>query len=81
MTGYRPVAVTAALFAILGATGGLAAIRGRGAVEMGSLHFTGASGVIATALLFAAIGAALGLIVVILMRALSNAARGDRRKR
>lgn len=81
MTGLKPVTVTAAIFAGLGALGGLAAINGRGAVEMGPLHLTGLAGISATALLFALIGASLGLVVMILMRTLALAARGDRRKR
>lgn len=81
MSRFKPVKITALVFAAFGALAGLAAINGRGAVEMGAVHFSGLNGIAAMMVLFALIGAALGLIIMILMRALSLAARGDRRKR
>lgn len=63
----------------LGALAGLAAIRGRGAVELGTLRLEGFAGIAAVSLILALMGLMLGLTFWLIMRALHAAAKGDRR--
>jgi hypothetical protein len=63
----------------LGALAGLAAIRGRGAVELGALHLEGLAGIAAVSVILALMGLLLGLTFWLIMRALHAATKGDRR--
>jgi len=65
--------------AALGALAGLAAIRGRGAVELGALRLEGMAGIAAVSAILALMGLMLGLTFWLIMRALENAANGDKR--
>jgi len=65
--------------AALGALAGLAAIRGRGAVEFGSVRLEGMAGIAAVSFILALMGLMLGLTFWLIMRALHAAAKGDRR--
>lgn len=65
--------------AALGALAGLAAIRGRGAVELGAVRLEGLAGIAAVSAILALMGLMLGLTFWLIMRALENAANGDRR--
>jgi len=64
----------------LGALAGLAALRGRGAVEFGTLHLEGLAGIAAVSVVLALMGLLLGLTFWLIMRALAAAAKGDRRR-
>ncbi|WP_417433528.1 hypothetical protein [Hoeflea sp.] len=83
MTGIRrlPRAVVLPVIggAALGALAGLAAIRGRGAVEFGSVRLEGMAGIAAVSFILALMGLMLGLTFWLIMRALHAAAKGDRR--
>ena len=63
----------------LGALAGLAAIRGRGAVELGAVRLEGLAGILAVSAILALMGLMLGLTFWLIMRALHNAANGDKR--
>ncbi|AKI00788.1 hypothetical protein IMCC20628_02084 [Hoeflea sp. IMCC20628] len=65
--------------AALGALAGLAAIRGRGAVEFGSVRLEGVAGILALSAILALMGLMLGLTFWLIMRALGDAANGDKR--
>lgn len=65
--------------AALGALAGLAAIRGRGAVELGAVRLEGLAGILAVSAILALMGLMLGLTFWLIMRALESAADGDRR--
>tara|TARA_R110002012_G_scaffold77840_4_gene198406 strand:- start:78711 stop:78962 length:252 start_codon:yes stop_codon:yes gene_type:complete len=65
--------------AALGALAGLAAIRGRGAVELGAVRLEGLAGILAVSAILALMGLMLGLTFWLIMRALHSAADGDRR--
>jgi hypothetical protein len=65
--------------AALGALAGLAAIRGRGAVEFGSVRLEGIAGILSLSAILALMGLMLGLTFWLIMRALGDAANGDRR--
>lgn len=65
--------------AALGALAGLAALRGRGAVELGTLRLEGLAGIAAVSAILALMGLMLGLTFWLIMRALHNAAKGDKR--
>ena len=65
--------------AALGALAGLAAIRGRGAVELGAVRLEGFTGILAVSAILALMGLMLGLTFWLIMRALHSAADGDRR--
>ena len=84
MTGARRLPRIVALPVIggagLGALAGFAAIRGRGAVEFGTLHLEGAAGIAAVSAVLALMGLLLGLTFWLIMRALDAAAKGDRRR-
>ncbi|SOE18746.1 hypothetical protein SAMN05877838_3684 [Hoeflea halophila] len=64
--------------AVLGALGGLAALSGRGAVELGAVRLEGLAGILAVSVILALMGLMLGLTFWLIMRALENAANGDR---
>jgi len=66
--------------AALGALAGLAAIRGRGAVELGSVRLEGMTGIVTLSAILALMGLMLGLTFWLIMRALSAAANGDKRR-
>lgn len=76
----RIVVLPVILGAGLGALAGLAAIRGRGAVEFGALRLEGFSGIAAVSLILALMGLMLGLTFWLIMRALAAAAKGDGRR-
>jgi hypothetical protein len=63
----------------LGAVAGLTAIRGRGAVEFGTVRLEGMAGIAAVSAILALMGLMLGLTFWLIMRALHAAANGDRR--
>ena len=65
--------------AALGVLAGLAAIRGRGAVEIGAVQLEGIAGIAAVSAILALMGLMLGLTFWLIMRALHAAANGDRR--
>jgi len=65
--------------AALGALAGMAAIRGRGAVEFGSVRLEGMTGILSLSAILALMGLMLGLTFWLIMRALGDAANGDRR--
>ena len=75
----RIVIVPALGGAGLGALAGLAAIRGRGAVEFGQVRLDGIAGIAAVSAILALMGLMLGLTFWLIMRALHAAANGDRR--
>ncbi|MDF1608928.1 hypothetical protein PZ897_12140 [Hoeflea sp. YIM 152468] len=64
----------------LGAVAGLAAIRGRGAVEFGSVRLEGLAGIVSLSAILALMGLMLGLTFWLIMRALGAAAQGDKRR-
>jgi len=64
--------------AALGALAGLAAIRGRGAVEFGSVRLEGMAGIVSVSAILALMGLLLGLTFWLIMRALHAAANGGR---
>ncbi|MCY0095028.1 hypothetical protein [Hoeflea ulvae] len=66
--------------AVLGALAGLAAIRGRGAVEFGAVRLEGMTGIISLSAILALMGLLLGLTFWLIMRALGDAAKGDKRR-
>ncbi|MEM5473007.1 hypothetical protein WNZ14_14840 [Hoeflea sp. AS60] len=66
--------------AILGALAGLAALNGRGAVEFGAVRLEGLAGITAVSAILALMGLLLGLTFWLIMRALDDAAKGDRRR-
>jgi len=63
--------------AALGGLAGLAAIRGRGAVELGTVQLEGIGGIAAVSAILALMGLMLGLTFWLIMRALHAAANGD----
>ncbi|GAB5460962.1 hypothetical protein [Hoeflea alexandrii] len=63
----------------LGAVAGIAALRGRGAVEFGTVQLEGVAGIAAVSAILALMGLLLGLTFWLIMRALHAAANGDRR--
>jgi len=65
--------------AVFGALAGLAAIRGRGAVEFGAVRLEGMTGIISLSAILALMGLLLGLTFWLIMRALHNVANGDKR--
>lgn len=65
--------------AALGGLAGLAAIRARGAVELGAVQLEGIAGIAAVSAILALMGLMLGLTFWLIMRALHAAANGDRR--
>ena len=65
--------------AALGALAGLAAIRGRGAVELGAVRLEGLAGILAVSAILALMGLMLGLTFWLIMRALHAAANGGKR--
>lgn len=62
----------------LGALAGLAALQGRGSVELGAVRIEGWAGVLTVSAILALMGLMLGLILMLIMRALSAAANGDK---
>ena len=64
--------------AFLGALGGWAALVGRGAVELGVVRIEGLAGILAVSAIFALMGLMLGLILVLIMRALASASEQDK---
>ena len=66
--------------AALGALAGMAAIRGRGAVELGAVRLEGLAGIATVSAILALMGLMLGLTFWLIMRALHAAADGDRRR-
>jgi len=75
----RPVVLPVIGGAVLGALAGLAAIRGRGAVELGAVRLEGMAGIAAVSAILALMGLMLGLTFWLIMRALHAAANGGRR--
>lgn len=78
--GRLPTAVVLPVIggAVLGALGGLAALSGRGAVELGAIRLEGLAGILAVSAILALMGLMLGLTFWLIMRALHSAAKGDR---
>jgi len=76
--GRLPRVVLLPVFAgaAIGALAGLAAIRGRGAVELGSVRLEGLAGIGAVSAILALMGLMLGLTFWLIMRALHAAANG-----
>lgn len=74
----RVVLVSVLGGAFLGALGGLAALVGRGAVELGVVRIEGLAGILAVSVIFALMGLMLGLILLLIMRALASAAEQDK---
>ncbi|PWW03902.1 hypothetical protein DFR52_101591 [Hoeflea marina] len=74
----RTVAMPVMAGAAFGALAGLAAIRGRGSVDLGSLRLEGLVGVLAVTAILGGIGLLLGLIFWLIQRALTAAADGGR---
>jgi len=58
---------------------GLAAIASRGSVDFGSVRLEGMAGLAAISALLALIGLLVGLTCMLLARAITDAAKGDRR--
>lgn len=73
----RVVAVPALVGAAFGSLAGLAALRGRGSVELGTFRLDGMAGILAVSAILALIGLMLGLTFWLIQRALAAAAKGD----
>lgn len=74
----RVVLVSVLGGAFLGALGGWAALVGRGAVELGAVRIEGLAGILAVSAIFALMGLMLGLILLLIMRALASASEHDK---
>lgn len=61
----------------LGAFGGMAAIQGRGSVDLGSTSYEGWTGILVVAGILTAVGFVIGLILWLLVRTLKTAKKID----
>ncbi len=61
----------------LGAFGGMAAIQGRGSVDLGSSSYEGWTGILVVAGILTAVGFVIGLILWLLVRTLKTAQKID----
>lgn len=62
---------------VLGAFGGMAALQGRGSVDLGSVSYHGWTGIVVVAAILGAVGLVIGLILWLLMKALKTAQKID----
>ena len=76
----RAVAIPALVGAAFGALAGLAALRGRGSVDLGTFKLDGMAGILAVSAILALIGLLLGLTFWLIQRALAAASKGDNGK-
>jgi hypothetical protein len=76
----RVIVLTTSTGAVLGVLGGLAALRGRGAVELGAHRIEGMAAIAAVSAILALMGLMLGLILMLIMRSLRAAAKQDRKR-
>lgn len=71
------IRIPAIIGLILGAIGGVAALNGRGSVDVFGMALTGLPAILAVAAILALVGAALGCVIYILQKALQRAADGN----
>ena len=76
----RALVIPIIIGVILGALAGMAAIQGRGSVDIGASSYEGWTGILIVAGIMGCVGAVVGLIVWLLVRALKIARNIDANK-